>query len=82
MDIQYHPWCQQPDIVKKSQENDILIEGYCPIVRGKKEEDPVCINLKNKHPGKPVSQILLRWAVQKGTVPLPKSDTPSRIKSK
>lgn len=36
--------------------------------------------LAKKH-GKDPGQILIRWCVQKGFTPLPKSDTPSRIKS-
>lgn len=29
--------------------------------------------------GKTYAQVLIRWSLQKGWVPLPKSDTPSRI---
>ena len=31
------------------------------------------------HPGATPAQVLLRWALDRGTVPLPKSVTPSRI---
>lgn len=60
----------------------ILIQGYCPIVRGKKEDEPSCVKLKEKYPNKTLAHILLRWAIQQGTVPLPKSDNPDRIKAK
>ena len=36
--------------------------------------------IAKKH-GKNTAQVLIRYALQRGWVPLPKSDTPSRIKS-
>lgn len=36
------------------------------------------LELSKKH-GKTPSQILIRWAIDKGFLPLPKSDTPKRI---
>jgi len=43
-------------------------------------DDPVITVVATKHKRDP-AQILIRWSLQKGFVPLPKSATPSRIKS-
>jgi len=43
-------------------------------------DDPVITALAAKYNRDP-AQILLRWSLQKGFVPLPKSATPSRIRS-
>lgn len=75
---QLHPWCQQRTIVSYCQNHNITIQAYSPIVRNQKAHDPTAVSLAQKH-SKTVSQILIRYCLQKGWVPLPKSDTPSRI---
>lgn len=73
-----HPWCQQKDAVKYCQDNNIVVEAYCPLVRNQKASDPTLQSIAKKH-GVTVAQVLVRWSLQRGFVPLPKSDTPSRI---
>lgn len=58
--------------------NKIIVEAYSPIVRNQKAHDPTATELSKKY-GKTVSQILIRYCLQKDWVPLPKSDNPSRI---
>ena len=41
-------------------------------------DDPVLKTICEKT-GKTGAQVLIRWSLQSGFVPLPKSDTPSRI---
>jgi L-glyceraldehyde reductase len=43
-------------------------------------DDPLVIDIANKL-GKDPAAVLISWAVQRGTVVLPKSVTPSRIES-
>lgn len=66
------------DIVEWCQKRGIILEAYCPIVRGTRAEDPLLQPLVKKY-GKTAAQILIRWSLQKGFVPLPKSVTLSRI---
>jgi diketogulonate reductase-like aldo/keto reductase len=47
-------------------------------VRNQKAHDPTIVGVAKKH-GKTSAQVLIRYCLQKGWVPLPKSDTPSRI---
>lgn len=77
--IELHPFCQQRPIVSYCHEHSIVIQAYCPIVRGKMD-DPAITALASKYARDP-AQILLRWSLQKGFVPLPKSATPARIHS-
>ncbi|CAI6341634.1 unnamed protein product [Periconia digitata] len=76
--IELHPWCQQREIVQYCNDNNIVIEAYCPLVRNQKAEDKTLKSIAEKH-GKEPNQVLVRYCLQKGWVPLPKSDTPSRI---
>lgn len=56
-----------------------MVEAYAPIVRNYKANDPTLVSLAKKYSKTP-SQVLIRWSLQKDWVPLPKSDTPERIK--
>ncbi|KAF2679946.1 Aldo/keto reductase [Lentithecium fluviatile CBS 122367] len=76
--IELHPWLARKDIVDWCKKRGIILEAYCPIVRATKAEDPLLTPLAKKY-GKTTSQILLRWSLQMGFVPLPKSVTKSRI---
>ncbi|KAG6036338.1 hypothetical protein E4U41_005745 [Claviceps citrina] len=73
-----HPWLARPDIVKWCRDRNVAIEAYCPIVRGERWGDPRVKAVADRH-GKTEAQILLRWSLQSGYVPLVKSVTPSRI---
>lgn len=74
-----HPWLTRSDIVEWCRSRNIAVEAYCPIVRGERFGDPKTVALSKKY-GKTEAQILLRWSLQKGFVPLVKSVTSSRIK--
>jgi len=65
--------------VEYCEANDIIVEAYCPIIRGKMDH-PVIQEIAAKHNREP-AQVLIRWSLQRGYVPLPKSATPSRIHS-
>ncbi|CAK5265791.1 unnamed protein product, partial [Mycena citricolor] len=77
--IELHPLCQQKPIVDYCKANSIVVQAYCPIIRGKMDH-PSITSIAEKHKREP-AQVLLRWSLQKGFVPLPKSETPSRIHS-
>jgi diketogulonate reductase-like aldo/keto reductase len=47
-------------------------------VGNQKAEDPTLVNLAKKY-NKSTGQILIRYCLQKGWVPLPKSDDPEQI---
>ncbi|MCJ1462372.1 hypothetical protein MMC07_000972 [Pseudocyphellaria aurata] len=76
--LELHPWSQQRTIVSYCSAHSIIVEAYSPIVRNQKSQDSTLVSLARKY-SKTTSQILVRWSLQKGWVPLPKSDTKSRI---
>lgn len=77
--LELHPFCQQRPIVTYCQAHNIVVQAYCPIVRGRLD-DPVILDIASKYDKDP-AQILLRWSLQRGFVPLPKSSQPARIHS-
>jgi len=81
--IELHPFCQQTPIVEycNKPEHAIVVQAYCPLIRaGKEMLDPAIVGIAKKHNREP-AQVLLRWSLQRGFVPVPKSATPSRIHS-
>jgi diketogulonate reductase-like aldo/keto reductase len=77
--VELHPWCQQRNIADYCQKNGILVEAYCPIRRGDGLRDPPIVEIAKNNNATP-AQVLIRWSIQKGYIPLPKSDNPDRIK--
>jgi len=77
--IEYHPGEMQAETVAFCREHNILIEAWGPLGRGKLSEHPVLTRIAAKY-GKSVAQLCIRWCLQNGTAPLPKSVTPARIK--
>ncbi|RXW25618.1 hypothetical protein EST38_g249 [Candolleomyces aberdarensis] len=77
--IELHPFCQQRPIVEYCKARGLVIQAYCPIIRGQLDH-PLFTELAAKYQRDP-AQVLLRWSLQKGFVPLPKSANPSRIHS-
>jgi diketogulonate reductase-like aldo/keto reductase len=73
-----HPWLPRRDIVEWCQKRGIVVQAYSPLVRGTRLDDPLLQPLVKKY-NKTAAQVLLRWSLQKGFVPLPKSVTLSRI---
>jgi diketogulonate reductase-like aldo/keto reductase len=69
----------QPKIVSYCREKDILLEAYSPLGTGKIFEVDSLKELAAKY-NKTVAQVVLRWSLQHGFLPLPKSVTESRIK--
>ncbi|CAK7220015.1 hypothetical protein SBRCBS47491_004046 [Sporothrix bragantina] len=81
--IEAHPYLQQPAFLKWQQDNGIVVQAYSPMGNNiynkpRAIDDPVVIELA-KSLGKEPGQVLISWAVQRGTVVLPKSVTPARI---
>lgn len=57
----------------------MVVQAYSPLVRNKHADNPTLKAVAAKYK-KSTAQILIRYALQKGWIPLPKSDDPGRIK--
>jgi diketogulonate reductase-like aldo/keto reductase len=73
-----HPWCARKDIVDWCKENGVVVEAYSPLVRAQRLDDPLLKPIV-KRTGKTAAQVLLRWSLQMGFVPLPKTTHEKRI---
>lgn len=77
--IELHPFCRQKPIVKYCKKHGIVVQAYTPLVHGT-ASDPVLLHVAEEVKRSPF-QVYIRWSLQRGFVPLPKSATLSRIRS-
>ena len=76
--IRLCPGETQDELVNYCREQGMILEAYSPLGNGKIFEVPEMKALADKY-HKSVAQICIRWGLQQGYLPLPKSVTPSRI---
>ncbi len=72
------PGCSQEELVAFCRQNEMILEAYSPLGTGSIFDNQTAQDLANKY-NKTVAQIALRWSLQKGFLPLPKSATPKNI---
>jgi diketogulonate reductase-like aldo/keto reductase len=77
--IEFHPGFTQSEVVDYCKEEVILIEAWSPIGRGNILNNEILVHMALKY-GVTVPQLVLKWIIQKGHLPMPKSVTPERIK--
>ncbi len=75
--IEVNPVFQPNTLIAFCQENDILVEGWRPLVWGQLEKEPI-IAASKKH-GKTLAQVALRWQFQKNLRTLPKTTHKDRM---
>lgn len=76
--IEVHPFNTRKDITSFCQEHNIVVEAYAPLARALRMKHPTIVSLANKYACTP-GQLLVRWSLQHGYVPLPKSVKKERI---
>jgi diketogulonate reductase-like aldo/keto reductase len=83
--IEAHPYLQQPELLKFCTDKNILVEAYSPLGNNQTGEprtvDDAVVHEVAKSLDMDPGVVLGSWGVQRGTVVLPKSVTPSRIAS-
>ena len=76
--IYANPSDPQDELVAYNTAHGILTEAYSPLGTGRIFEIESLQTLAD-HYQKTIAQLVLRWSLQKGLLPLPKSVTESRI---
>ena len=76
--VEFSPYLYQDDLLQFCRSHGIILEGYSPLTKGHKLNDPRLIAVARKYSKSP-AQILIRWALQKGTIVIPKSSSRERI---
>ena len=76
--IRLCPGDTQDETVDWCREHGMVLEAYSPLGIGQIFEVPEMQKLAEKYQ-RSIAQVCIRWSLQRGYLPLPKSVTPSRI---
>lgn len=78
--IEFHPGFMQKEIVNYCMKKDIIVEAWSPLGSGKmlKKEELKEIAIKYN---KDVAQLCIKWCLQNGVLPIPKTKEIDRMKS-
>lgn len=76
--IEVHPCFSQKELVNYCNNYKIQVIGWSPIMKGQLLEVPLMMDLAEKY-NKSIAQIALRWHIQKGIIPIPKSSHYGRM---
>ncbi|KAF8133332.1 NADP-dependent oxidoreductase domain-containing protein, partial [Boletus edulis] len=80
--VELNFWNPQPELLKWSKENDLLLEAYSPLGSSTQVAKSLAVpevkDIACKL-GITPAQVLISWHVQRGTIVLPKSVTPVRV---
>lgn len=89
LQVEAHPYFSQEGCIRFCKERGIVMTAYSPLANNSHLfrtgdqpnllTDPVLVEIANAYKKTP-AQVAIRWAIQRGTVVIPKSCTPSRIK--
>ena len=88
--IELHPFLQQNNMLTYCKKSNILLTAYAPLgsgdrpaaLKGKNERsllaNPVILKIAKKNSCSP-AQVLITWAMKRGTAVIPKSVNPGRL---
>ncbi len=78
-EIELHPFYQERALSEFCRAHDIALVAWGPLYRARAMEHPVITALAQTYQKTP-AQILLRWHLQSGHIPIPKSQRSERIR--
>jgi diketogulonate reductase-like aldo/keto reductase len=76
--IETHPYLDQSKVIAACRKHGISITAYCPLARGKASGNEVLERIGKAH-GKSSSQIALRYLIEQGIIPIPRTAHPDHL---
>ncbi len=77
--IEFHPFLYRQELLRYCQSKGIVLEAHSPLTHGKHLRDPRIVAISQAYHKSP-AQILIRWCLQHGLVPIPKTLKKERMK--
>lgn len=76
--IEWSPFGHSDAMLRYAKQRGLVIQAYSPLTRTKRLDDPTLEEIARRH-GKTPAQVILRWDLQRGAVPLPKANRPEHL---
>ena len=76
--IEVHPFIDQSKLLAASRKHGLVVTAYCPVGRGKIPGSEVLAQIGKSHNKSP-AQVSLRYLVQQGVIPIPRSANPAHL---
>jgi diketogulonate reductase-like aldo/keto reductase len=76
--IEVHPLFPQDEMQRANEERGVITESWSPLGKRQAPLSEPAVQAAAEAHGVTPGQVILRWQVQQGNLPIPKSATPSR----
>jgi 2,5-diketo-D-gluconate reductase B len=76
--IEVHPFIDQDKLLAACRVHGLAVTAHCPLARGKVPGNDVLARIGRAH-GKTSAQIALRYLVQQGIIPIPRTSNPDHL---
>ncbi len=76
--IEAHPFLDQGKVLAACRKYGMAVTAYCPLARGKVPGNEVLQRIGKTH-GKSSSQIALRYLIEQGIIPIPRTANPDHL---
>ena len=73
--IEWTPFGHSRAVLEHAREKGVVLQAYSPLTRGERLDDETVDEIASAH-GRTPAQVMLRWSLQLGLVPLPKAANP------
>lgn len=78
--IEVHPFNTRTNVTSFCRKHGVIVEAYAPLARAMRMKHPDIQSLSKKYVCTP-AQLMIRWSLQHGFIPLPKSVSKERIQA-
>src|SRR3989344_823095 len=76
--VEFHPFLYQEELLNYCKQNNIVLQAHSPLAENRGNENEAVKSIAKKYEKSP-TQIFIRWSLQHGCVPIPKSTHKERI---
>jgi diketogulonate reductase-like aldo/keto reductase len=76
--VEMHPFIDQTKLLAACRKHGLVVTAYCPLARGKAPGNAVLEKIGQAH-GRSPAQVALRYLVQQGVIPIPRTANPDHL---
>ena len=76
--VEIHPWLTQEPLIEFHHKHQVMTQAWSPLARGQILDEPTLVAMAESV-GKSVSQVIIRWHLQRGYSVIPKSTKKERM---